>query len=185
MKDEELLDLYFSRNESAIQKTDEKYGAYCRKIAGNILASPEDCEECISDAYLALWNRIPPTRPGCFQAYLTGVLRNLSLMRLRSSRALRRGGGEIDLSFDELDECLKGNGSPQKALENEELREAIDRFLGMLSTADRVMFMARYWLYYPVSDIAEKTGFTESKVKSSLLRSRNKLRRFLTKEGLL
>jgi len=185
MEDKELLSLYLSRDESAVQKTEEQYGAYCRKIAGNILSSPEDCEECINDAYLALWNRIPPERPNCFRAYLAGILRNLSLMKLRRSRAQCRGGGEADVSFDELDECLKGSGSPQKELEDKELTEAIDRFLGKLTAADRSVFMARYWLFYPVAEIADRTGYSESRVKSSLMRSRNKLRKFLIKEGLL
>ena len=52
MTDNQIIELFFGRSENAIDETDKKYGAYCRKISMNILSSREDCEEAVNDTYL-------------------------------------------------------------------------------------------------------------------------------------
>ena len=185
MEDEKIIELYFQRSEEAIPQTELKYGSRCDAAAYNILGNREDSEECVNDTYLAAWNSIPPTIPMYLGAYLVGITRKLSLSMLRYRCADRRGHGEYALSFDELADCIGHTGQPSDEAELRELAAEVQRFLSTLSPDDRKIFMCRYWLIAPISRIAEKSGFSESKIKSSLFRSREKLRRHLIKEGLL
>lgn len=185
MEDEKIIELYFQRSEEAIPRTAEKYGSRCLAVAYSILANSEDSEECVNDTYLAAWNAIPPAHPLHFGAYLVGIVRKLSLSMLRYRCADRRGRGEYALSFDELEECISRGGQPADEVELRELAEEIQQFLYTLSPDDRKIFMCRYWLIASVAQIAQSSGFSESKIKSSLFRSREKLRRHLVKEGLL
>ncbi|MBQ2960838.1 MAG: sigma-70 family RNA polymerase sigma factor [Oscillospiraceae bacterium] len=185
MEDGKIIELYYRRDQAAIGETDKKYGPRCRSLAYNILSNPEDTEECVSDTYLAAWNRIPPEYPVSLCAWLISIVRRISLSRLRRRYADRRGGGEYALCYEELDECIKGGGDPQGDIEARELAEGINRALDKLSKTDRCIFLSRYWLMEPVADIAEAMNFSQSKVKSSLHRSREKLRKQLCKEGLI
>ena len=69
--DEEIVSLYFSRNESAIDATDKKYGNYLFTIGYNILSDKWDSEECVNDTYFRTWNRIPPEKPNLLAAFLS------------------------------------------------------------------------------------------------------------------
>ena len=185
MEDEKIMELYFRRSEDAIPQTALKYGSRCRSVAYSILSDPEDSEECVNDTYLAAWNAMPPTRPLHLGAFLAGITRKLSVSRLRRRCADRRGGGEYALSLSELDECVSCGGSLSEAVEMKELAGEIAVFLSSLSIDDRRIFMCRYWLVASIAQIAESTGFSESKIKSSLRRSRLRLKAHLEKEGLL
>ena len=48
MRDEQIVALYWDRNEDAIRETERKYGAYLSKIAYNILSDFEDGKECVN-----------------------------------------------------------------------------------------------------------------------------------------
>jgi RNA polymerase sigma-70 factor (ECF subfamily) len=185
MEDEKIIDLYWQRNERAIDETDIKYGSLCSAIAYGILSNSQDTEECVNDTYMALWNSLPPQRPSFFRAYLSRITRNLSLNRLRNSHAKRRGGTELDLVFEELENCLGEDNQPEKSYEQKELSQAIDGFLEQLSKDDRIMFMYRYWMLQPVEKIARRMDCKVSRVNSSLYRSRQKLKAYLQKEGLI
>lgn len=185
MNDEKIIELYWQRNQSALSQTDLKYGGLCRGIALNILGCREDAEESVSDAYLSLWNSLPPQRPACFKAYTATTARNISLNRLRERRSKKHGGGEIRLALEELDGCLASDSCVEREYDLKELAGAIESFLYSLPDDDRKIFMCRYWLLSPVSDIAAKLGFSGSKVKTSLFRSRQKLREYLTREALI
>ena len=185
MEDINIIDLYWRRSETAIDETDKKYGRYCRSIAYGILENSEDSEECVDDTYMATWNSLPPQRPKYFPAYLGRITRNLSLTRIRASLTQKRGAGEVAVAYDELSECVAGTTHIEREYEQKELIREVEQFLYSLSKEDRLMFMYRYWLAWPVADIAKKLGCTESRVKSALHRSRQKLRQHLVKEGLL
>lgn len=185
MDDTAILDLFFRRDESAISETDLKYGRYCRRIAQNILNSEPDSEECVSDTYFRVWNVIPPQRPQNFSAFLGKITRNLSISRLRKNNAVKRGCGEYELCLDELRPALSPSGNPELEYELRELTGYIDLFLAGLCEAERNIFVSRYWFLLPVAQIAECAGFTPSKTTSMLFRTRNKLRKYLIKEGLL
>ena len=184
MDDALIVDLYWQRSEDALPETIRKYGSYCRAIAQNILHDPEDTEECLNDTWLGAWNSMPTHRPSHLAPYLGKLTRWLSLNRLDERGRLKRGGGEPGLALDELAEVLDSGRDLQRELEQKELRAAIDRFLAALPQAERRVFLARYWFLAPVDEIARRLGFSRSKVKSMLLRTRRKLQRFLKEEGL-
>ena len=105
MKDEEIIDLFFARNEEAISETEKKYGKYCSYIANNILKNKEDTDECVSDTYLNAWNTIPPQRPSIFKAFLGKITRNLALNLYKKDHTQKRYHG-IAIAIDELAECI-------------------------------------------------------------------------------
>lgn len=185
MEDIMIIDLYFRRDERAVTETDLKYGPNCRRMAYDILSDRQDSEECVSDTYLALWNAIPPQCPRSFPAFVYRIVRNLSLNRLRRMQTQKRGGGELTLALDELGDFIPASQSPERELEAKELASGIDRFLKSLSRDERAIFLCRYWLILPTADIARRLGFSESKVRTTLHRSREKLRRHLEKEGFI
>lgn len=185
MDDEKIIALYWQRDESAITATDTKYGALLRTLSSGIVASREDAEECVNDTYLAAWNAIPPQRPHRFGAYICAVVRNISVSRVRQSCLKRRGGGEYTAALDELDECIPSDADPARRAELRELAVAVDTFLSALSPDERKIFMCRYWLVASTARTAEIVGCSEAKVKTSLHRTRKKLKKHLEEEGLV
>lgn len=183
MDDKEIIDLYFSRNEEAIVQTDKKYGPYCYRIAHNILTNREDAEESVSDTYVRAWEAMPPHRPAVLATFLGKLTRNLSIDRWRARSAARRGGGETELSLEELGECVSGGQNVEEALERKEALRAYIAFLEALPVTERRVFLSRYWYVESVETIARKYGFSQSKVKTMLHRTRKKLRKKLAEEG--
>lgn len=184
MEDREIVDLYWQRSDRAIRETERKYGRYCQTIAYNITASREDAEECVSDTWLAAWNAMPTKRPAKLSAFLGRVVRNLALDRLRGEMRQKRGGGELPLALEELAECVPGGGSAEQAVELQELSAAVAAFVRALPEPEKQVFAARYYALVPLRVIAEKSGFTQAKVKSMLHRTRLRLRAELEEEGL-
>ncbi len=178
MEDSFIVDLYWRRDEQAIAETARKYGGACESMARRFLPAAED-------AYLSLWNTIPPQRPAHLGAYLFRTVRNGAFSRFRAGAAQKRGGGETDAALDELAECVAGRESVERAVEMRELAEAVNAFLHTLSRNDRIIFTARYYLALPAAAIAEKLGCREGRVHTSLCRSRKKLRDYLIREELL
>lgn len=181
MDDLQIIELYFARDEQAVKATDDKYGKLCLRIALNILFNKEDSEECVNDTYLNVWNKIPPTRPNNFKAFICKITRNLSLKKLEAANAMKRTSAAI-LSLEEIEETVPDSGiSPE--ISDEELGKLISAFLWNQSEDVRNVFLRKYWFFDSVSDIAERYAFSESKVKSMLFHTRNKLRDYLEKEG--
>ncbi len=185
MEDSQIVQLYWARSEEAIAETDAKYGRYCQSIAWNILSSREDAQECVSDTYLTAWKAMPPKRPAILSTFLGKITRRLSIDRWRSRSAAKRGGGEIILALEELEECVPGMEDVQKELERKELARIFNRFLSTLPETERNVFLCRYWYLDPIGNIAENFGFSRSKVTSMLHRTRGKLKTSLEKEGYL
>ena len=183
MDDKSIIDLYLDRSEQAISETSVKYRKYCFSIAFNILSDKEDSEESVNDTYLAAWNNIPPRVPSILSTFLGKITRNISLNRWKSRRAYKRGGGEVPLALDELEECISTGESVEDTFEKKELLRSMNRFLDALPDTERNLFVCRYWYLDPIHDIAQRFGFTESKVTSMLHRIRGKLRKHLEKEG--
>lgn len=183
MDDNEIIELYLARQERAIEETDGKYGKYCFSIANNILESQEDSQECVNDTWLAAWNNIPPRLPSVLATFLGKITRNISLNRWKSRRAYKRGGGQVDLALEELEACLTGGESAEETLEKKELLRSMNRFLGALPETERNVFVCRYWYLDSTQEIADRFGFSKSKVTSMLHRTRGRLRTHLAKEG--
>lgn len=185
MNDEQIVALYWERDEQAISATREQYGRYLFSIAFQILANREDCEECENDTYLAAWNAMPPQRPNALSAFLAKIIRNLSLKKWRSNHTQKRGGASMPLAFDELEDCIADDHSFREELDAEELAERINDFLRSLGESERRVFVCRYFYGDLISDIAKRFGFGESRVKTMLMRTRTKLRAYLEKEGVV
>lgn len=185
MDDTQIINLYFRRSERAIVETDAKYGRYCFSIAEKILASHSDSEEIVNDTYLTAWNEIPPNRPPALAVFLGKITRNKSIDRWRTQSAEKRGGTNYLLCLDELAECVSDGTNPEKNMEFMETMTALTRLLDSLPSAERKVFVCRYWYLDSVADIADAFGFTQTKVTTMLYRTRLKLRKLLIKEGLL
>lgn len=182
MDDLTIIELYFERDEKAIKETDKKYGRLCFTVAINILGNDEDSEECVNDTYLSVWNKIPPTRPKNFMAFICKITRNLSLKRLDYNKAMKRTP-ESFVSFNELEDVLPDNNI-MPDIENAEIGKLISEFLNHEKPEARAVFIRKYWFFDSISDIAARYSFSESKVKNMLYHSRNKLREYLKKEGI-
>ena len=185
MEDGKIIDLYFERNESAISETAEKYGNYLYKIAFNILSDNEDSEESVNDTYMSAWNTIPPEKPNVFSAFLSKITRYISLNRYRAGKAEKRGGGEIDTAFEEIEECVPDKSNIYDEIETKELAEIISDYLKKLPETERKIFVCRYYYLDSLSDISKQFGFSKSKVASMLHRTRKKILSHLEKEGVL
>lgn len=184
MEDKNIVDLYWQRSENAISETANKYGGYCNKIAYNILENSEDTEECVNDTYMGAWNSMPDKRPANLAPFLGKICRNNALNRIEHGKRKKRGGGETELVLEELSECLASQQNVEREVELKELSSAVNRFLALLSHTERQLFLSRCWFMYPISEIADKFGFSVSKTSSMLRRIRIKLRNFLEEEGL-
>jgi len=183
MTDDRIIALFWARDEVAIEETHSAYGRYFHSVAYNILWDHEDAKETVNDTYLKAWNTIPPERPKNLKGFLGRITRQLSINRLEEKTAAKRGGGQYNMVLDELAECIPdGNGGED--MENlTALRDSLERFLKALPPEVQRVFIRRYWYIQPIVSIAEDCGMSESKVKSMLMRTRNKLKKALTEEG--
>lgn len=185
VEDKYIVDLYWDRNENAITETAKKYAKYCFSIAFNILSNKEDAEETVNDSYLNAWNSIPPHRPAILSTFIGKITRYISLNRWRDKHAQKRGAGEIVLAYDELSECVTSGNDIDKTIETQEIAQIIDLFLDKLPTLEQKIFLCRYWYFDSIAVISKQFGFSESKIKSMLHRTRKKLRTKLLEEGVL
>ncbi len=181
MDDKKIIELFFRRDEAALDNVKEKYRKLCYKVSSNILKSEEDIEECINDTYLALWNSIPPEKPKHLSSYICRILKNLCLNKAKYNSAEKRRDS-FTLSLDELSECLPDCGTEEE-ISTAELGDAISRFLQSQSRTSRMVFIRRYWYSDSVRDIALRYSIKETTVRSLLHRTRKKLKDFLMKEG--
>lgn len=182
MDETQIIELYFLRDEQAIEETKRNYGRICIKLAYNILNNFEDSEECVNDTYLAVWEAIPPAYPQDFTAFICKITRNLALKRLAYNNASKRSHIST-VSFSEIEAIIADNKAICE-ITSRELGYILNKFLENEKKDARSVFLRRYWFFDSVSDIAKMYGFSENKVKSMLFRTRNKLRIFLRKEGI-
>lgn len=183
MTDKQIVELYFQRSERALKETAAQYGQLFYRISYNILSNHEDAEECVSDTYLTAWETIPPTRPQRLGVFLSKITRRLSIDRWRSNHAEKRGGGELTVAIEELDWALASGDELEEGCMQRELTELLNRFLSRLPDTERDVFICRYWYLDSIKEIAVDFGFTQGKVKSMLMRTRNKLKVYLMEQG--
>ena len=182
IEDQRIMELFSERDEAALRETELKYGRLCRGIAYNILGNAEDAEECVNDTLLSVWNKIPETTPDNLKAFVCRIARNTALKKLEYYKAEKRSSAAV-VSLTELEEIIPDNRS-SSGISEESLSELISAFLRRQKPEVRKVCVWRYWYFDPVSDIAARYSFSESKVKSMLFHTRNKLRKFLMKEGI-
>ncbi|MCM1025896.1 MAG: RNA polymerase sigma factor [Roseburia sp.] len=183
MEDNQIIDLYWARSETAISETVDKYGRYCHSIAFHILHSHEDSEECVNDTMFNAWKAMPPQRPNKLSVFLGTITRNLSLKKWEQYSAEKRGSGQVPLALEELRDCIPASENVGQAADDLTLAEILNRFLSTLPKDRRKIFMRRYWYMCSIKEIAEDFSIGESRVKMALLRSRNDLKQLLEKEG--
>ena len=179
MSEWEIVELFFARNEDAIKQTEEQYGSLCRRLAFRVLNDERDAEECVNDAYLALWNTIPPQRPSSLCAYLLRLVRNASVTRYHFNTAQKRNS-LYDVALDELAEVLPMSEEPSENA----LAEGLNVFLESLSESDRVMFVRRYWYSESVKELSARFGKTPHYISVRLSRMRQALKKILSKRGI-
>ena len=176
MTDADIVALYWARDEQAIAQTAQKFGAYCRKIAMNLLGSQEDAEECENDTWMAAWNSMPQNRPD--------KLAPLERARLHIRNGFQRGGGQTETVLEELEFCLPAGDHTAQEVESAETARSISAFLRSQPEQARNIFIRRYWYCDATADIAKRYGIGESKVRVTLHRMRTKLKAYLEKEGV-
>ncbi len=185
MDDNKIINLFWKRSEMAINEVRVKYSRYCYSIAIRILQNNEDAEECVSDTFLRAWGAIPPARPSNLRTFLGKITRNLSLNYLEKRTANKRGGGQVELILSELEESIPSvQSNVENIMDGKFLIEVINNFLEGIDKSQRKVFVRRYWYGSSIKEIGKDYGFTDSKVKSMLFRTRKKLKRELEKEGI-
>lgn len=182
MDDGKIIELFYIRSENAIKETAAKYGGICYKLSFNILNNQRDAEECVNDAYLGLWNAIPPAKPNPFSAFLYKLVRNISLKRYRSNNALKRNG-PFEKSMDELELTLPSKEDVESLVDAEELKVSVEVFLKELSKENRIIFIRRYWFFDSYADIAKRMGMSQKNISVRLARVRKELQAFLKERG--
>ncbi len=182
MNDTAIIELYFARDENAIKETDVRYGKLCHNIAYNILNNNEDAEECVNDTFVGVWNAIPPTRPNNLMAFVCRIARNISLKKLET-RSRQKRSQAVLVSLDELSEMLPDE-SIKDGVSDKDIGKCINSFLYTEKDEARNVFIRKYYFFDSINDIARRYGFSESKVKNMLHRTRRKLKEYLIKEGI-
>lgn len=182
MEDSQIIDLYFRRDEAAVSETAVKYGSYCHRLARNILSVEEDAEECVNDTWLQAWNAIPPERPDRLGAWLGRVARNLALNLWNRNHRKKRYAGMEEL-LTELEDCIPSPKTVEQKMEEKELTEAINTWLGTLSREDRILFLRRYWNGEAVKELAGELDSAPARVTKRLYRLRQSLKKKLEQEG--
>ncbi len=185
MDDNRIIELYWQRSESAVFYTKEKYDKYLYKIAYAILNIKEDSEESVNDTYVGAWESMPPHKPSVLRAFLGRITRYISLKRVRANKTEKRGGGEYELALDELSEVISDNDTVEDEYEAKVLKEFILKFIDELPRDSRRIFLDRYWYIKPIKEISKDLGFSQSKVKMTLKRTRDSLAERLREEGLM
>jgi len=185
LDDKQIIELYLQRCENAINETSLRYNSYCTAIAMNILHNQEDSAECVNDAFLQVWNSIPPQHPTSLSTFIGKITRNLALNKYKAQNAKKRGGNnKAEVLSSELEECVADIHSVEDIVDNNELAAAVDEFLSTLKEINMIFFIRRYWHGDCIEKIASSFSVSEGKVLMSLFRTRKKLKTFLEKRGI-
>ncbi len=182
MEDRDIVELYLRRDEAAIAETQRKYGRLCHRIAERIVGDELDAEECVNDTYLGVWQAIPPHRPSSLCAFVAKIARNQALIKLKYRSADKRTP-EALLSLHELEEVIPDPEAFDR-LEDGQVGQWISEFLYGEREEVRKLFIRKYWYFDSISELSEKFGYSDTKIKSILFRTRNKLKHFLTEKGV-
>ena len=183
LPDEKIIELYWNRDEKAIQETDKKYRGYLYSIAYNIVNDRLDTEECVNDTYLGTWERIPPARPNVFHVFLARIIRNIAVSKFRKNTAQKRIPSEMQVSLDELDECIAASPSAEEDYYVEKVASILNDYLRSLSRRRELIFVCRYYYADKIVNIANMLGISENTVYRELSIIRQGLKEALEKEG--
>ena len=177
--DEQIIELYWQRNENAIQETDKKYGQFLFKIAYNILHDRLDCEECQNDTYLGVWNAIPPTRPIAFPAFITQIMRNIAINRFKEKTSKKRIPSELTVSMEDVNDTLHSDDTVDAKYEAEEVGKIINDYVRQLSNRQRYIFIDRFYLAESVETIATDLSISVPTVYREIDKIKQSLKLYL------
>lgn len=183
MDDKKIIDLFYERSEQAIVELSDKYGPVCASVANNILNNRQDTEECVNDAYLGVWNTIPPQNPNPLLSYVCRIVRNLAVKRYHANTAAKRNS-HYDVALDELENCFPASSSVEEEFDAEVTARYIDEFLASLDKENRILFVRRYYYSDSIAELAKRFHTSNHNVSVRLSRTRGKLKKYLTKEGV-
>ncbi len=181
MNDAEILKLFLTRDDGAVEALSDEYGRVAGKLAKNIVGDERDAEECVNDAYLAVWNSVPPKEPDPLSSYFYGIVRNISVSRVKYNSAGKRG--EMTVCIDELEEAVPSSQTTESEFEAKELSGIIDDFIETLGEVNRMIFVRRYWYLDSIPELSKRAGLREGAVRTRLSRIRSALKKFLEKKG--
>jgi len=184
MEDEQIIQLFTQRSGQAVSELSNKYGRVCTQVARNILSDPRDAEECINDAYLAVWNTIPPQNPHPLLSYVCRIVRNLALKKYHSLTAQKRDS-TYHIALDELKNCLSSPGYSGKPAGSQRACQRTELFFRHAGTEKQDHLCAPVLVRRCHWDIARKMGMTRHNVTVRLSRIRERLKKYLEGEGLL
>ena len=178
MNDEKIIEMFFERSEQAIRELNNKYGKICHNLSYNIVSNTQDAEECVNDAYLGVWNAIPPARPNPLLTYVCKIVRNISLKLYWRKEADKRNS-HYTIAMEEIEAYIADPKTVEAEMEAKELAHIIEEFLDTLTLENRVIFMRRFWFSDSYKNIAEFTGLSEKNISVRLTRIREKMKQYL------
>ncbi len=184
LADEQIIELYWQRDEKAIHETEVKYGKLLFSIAYNILHDRLDCEECKNDTYLGVWNTIPPTRPTMFSAFISKIMRNIAIDKYKEKSSKKRIPAELTVSMEDLRDFLHAGDTPEAEYTAKELGKIISDYVRGLSDRQQFIFMERYYLYSTIESIAEELGVSLSTVHRETEKMKQGLKAHLERNGV-
>ncbi len=183
MSDEQIIALYWQRNEQAIQETDIKYKKFLLSVAYNIVYDKCDSEECLNDTYIGAWNAIPPARPAFLQAFLAAIMRRRAIDCYKARKRQKRIASELTVSLSEVEDCIAGDDAMCPETDAKELGRVISDFARALTDRAMYIFMSRYYIARPIKEIAELLDCSESTVNKEIAAIKRDLKEKLEKEG--
>lgn len=184
MEDSKIIELFFARSEQAIVELSDKYGHILSIAANNILNNKSDSEECVNDAYLAVWNTVPPQKPDPLLSYVCRIVRNLAVKKYHFNTAQKRNS-IYDTALDEISDCFPSDSSVEDEIEAGEIAKAIDSFLDSMDKQSRILFVRRYYYSDSIEELAKMFNKSRHNISVRLSRMRKGLKKHLIKEGLL
>ena len=183
MEDRLIIELFLARDERAIKETDIRYGEFLRNLSYRILNSKEDAEECVNDAYLKLWETIPPTVPESLKAYLGRIVRNLSLNRLRHKK-VRKRDCDLMVRLSELEDCIPSTNDMESMIDQKHLNDLIVKWLSGEEQLNRRIFIRRYWYGSTYEELEQHCGLSKKKLMDRVYQLRKRLKAYLEQEGV-
>lgn len=181
--DEQIIDMFWNRNEKAIRETDNKYGRFLFRIAYNILNDRLDCEECQNDTYLAIWNAIPPNRPNMFSMFIAKIIRNTAIKKYKEKSRKKRIPSEMVISIDEFEEILHSSNSTEEEYSSRELGKLINDYIGTLNERQQYIFIGRFYMGDKLEIIAYELGIHASTVHREIEKIKINFRLYLKRNG--
>ena len=184
LEDSKIIELFFDRSEEAITELSKKYGQVCKSVAENILNNQLDSEECVNDAFLAVWNTIPPQKPEHLPSYVCRIVRNLAIKKYHANTAQKRNS-IYDVAIDEIKECFPSSALVEDEIESSDTAKAIDCFLESMDKQSRILFVRRYYYSDSIEELSELFRTSKHNISVRLSRIRKNLKKYLIKEGVL